>query len=418
MNLKYKDEISTILLFAILISAVFLSLNYFSAWQVWGVQSYDILFPDLHVLLCSIDAHFAGYNAILENPFCEWNIPHVYSRLWFYFHYLEFSDSNRVFIGISILSIFIGATGTILSKNKIYGLFFILSPAFLLAIERCNNDLIIFILLLFPTFKIKDTKLLPTIASHLFLILVVSLKYYPIACVLIFFFRNEKLRLRLLHISIQCTFFILWIVHVKSDLILQKNIIPNPGYAWSFGFELLNSLTLNLLNINKQTSYILLGIVTLAYLYYSCLKMHSLQFLEKSLEIKSSYIDMYVIGSSILCFCYFVRTSFDHRMVYFIFCIPLLLAFHKKTTDKVPVLFNPLILVISFIISSWHEFIREWGVFFLKKLQLIDHTPLFLFGLRSVEILMNHFIFTTLLAFLICLLLNTILSFRNIKLYA
>lgn len=418
MNLKYKDEILTILLFAILISTVFLLLKYFSASQVWGVQSYDILFPDLHVLLCSIDAHFAGFNAFLENPFCEWNIPHVYSRLWFYFHYIGFSDSNRVLIGISILSIFVGATGTILSKNKICGLFFIMSPAFLLAIERCNNDLIIFILLLFPVLKIRDRNLLTTIVSHLILIICVSLKYYPIAAAIIFFFRDETLKRKLIHISIQSTFFILWIVHVRSDLILQMNFIPNPGYAWSFGFDLLNSLTSNLLNIDRQIGYFSLGTLTIAYLYYACSKIHSLQFFEKTLEIKSIYFDMYVVGTSILCFCYFVRTSFDHRMIYFIFCIPLLLAFPKKTTDKAPTLFSPLILVITFIISSWHEFIREWCVFFLKEFQLNDQTPLFLFGLRSMEILLNHFIFTTLLAFLICLFLNTFHNFKKTKLYA
>jgi hypothetical protein len=403
LNLKYKDEISTILLFAILISAVFLSLNYFSAWNVWGVQSYCILFPDLHVLLCSIDAHFAGFNAFSENPFCEWNIPHVYSRLWFYFHYIGFSDSNRIIIGISILSIFIGATGKILSKNKICGLFFILSPAFLLAIERCNNDLIIFTLLLFPTFKIQDTKLLPTISTHLFLILVVSLKYYPIACALIFFFRNEKLRLRLLHVSIQCTFFIIWMIHVKSDLISQMNFIPNPGYAWSFGFELLNSLTSNLLNIESQISYILLGILTIAYMCRACLKMHNLLFFEEFIKIKQIYIDMFIVGSSILCFCYFVKTSFDHRMIYFIFCIPLLLTIYKNLKFRIPFYINPIFIVISFIVSSWCEFFREWFVYLLENLNLNQHIPISLFFFRSFEIFTNHLLFTTLFALLVSL---------------
>jgi hypothetical protein len=410
LNLKYKDEILTILLFAILISTVFLLLKYFSASQVWGVQSYDILFPDLHVLLCSIDAHFAGFNAFLENPFCEWNIPHVYSRLWFYFHYIGFSDSNRVLIGISILSIFVGATGTILSKNKICGLFFIMSPAFLLAIERCNNDLIIFILLLFPVLKIRDRNLLTTIVSHLILIICVSLKYYPIAAAIIFFFRDETLKRKLIHISIQSTFFILWIVHVRSDLILQMNFIPNPGYAWSFGFDLLNSLTSNLLNIDRQIGYFSLGALTIAYLYYACSKIHSLQFFEKTLHIKPIYFDMYVVGTSILCFCYFVRTSFDHRMIYFIFCIPLLLTIYKKFKFRIPFYINPIFIVICFILSSWCEFFREWLVYLLENLNLNQHIPISLFFFRSFEIFTNHLLFTTIFALLISLFLIQIKS--------
>lgn len=401
------------MLFAISVASIYISLNYFSGWHVWGVQSYCILFPDLHVLLCSIDAHFAGYNAFVENPFCKWNIPHVYSRLWFFFHYIGFSDSNRTFIGLSLLIIFISATGTILSKNKVYGLFFIMSPAFLLAIERCNNDLIIFTLLLFPILKIRDRSLIITIVSHLILIFCIALKYYPIASSVIFFFRDETFKKKLIHISIQSTFFISWIVYVRSDLILQKDFIPNPGYAWSFGFDLLNSLTKNLLNIDKHIAYYSLGTLTIAYLYYACSKIHNLQLVQDSLLIKPFYFDMYVAGSSILCFCYFVKTSFDHRMIYFIFCIPLLLVFHKNNSYKVPILFSPLLLVISFIVSSWHEFIREWCVYFLKEFQMVDHVPLFLFGLRSLEILFNHFIFTTLLAFLICLLLNTFISSKR-----
>ena len=108
----------------------------------------EIIFPDLHVLLSAIDAHFQGINVFKENPLCYFKIPHVYSNAWFLFHYFGFSDQYRLFIGIITLIIFSIAVAWLTKKKLLLFVLFLCSPAVLLAIERCNNDVILFLMLL------------------------------------------------------------------------------------------------------------------------------------------------------------------------------------------------------------------------------------------------------------------------------
>ena len=90
----------------------------------------EIIFPDLHVLLSAIDAHYQGINVFKENPLCYFKIPHVYSNAWFLFHYLGFSDQYRLFIGIITLIIFSIAVAW-LSKKKLllFVLFFVFTSS-------------------------------------------------------------------------------------------------------------------------------------------------------------------------------------------------------------------------------------------------------------------------------------------------
>ena len=226
--LKYlKDNIYLLSIPFIWVS-LYCILNLFSLWSYWGVQKMDIIFPDLHVLLAAIDAHYQGINVFIENPLCYFKIPHAYSNAWFPFHYLGFSDEHRFFIGIVTLFIF-GVAVSWLSKKKLFLFFlFLCSPAVLLAVERCNNDVILFLMLLL-TAKLtlsKNNKLL--LIAHLILVFCTALKYYPVAFSVIFLLRNDDLKIKLKNLAIHIVFFFVWIFLSWENLQLQKHISQTP----------------------------------------------------------------------------------------------------------------------------------------------------------------------------------------------
>ena len=413
---RYRKSFFLWLFYIIVISSLYLTLTEYSLWQDWGVQSYGVHFTDLHVLLCSIDAYHNGYNAFLENPTCTWNIPHVYSRLWFYFHYVGFSDANRIYIGIFILAGVMGVTAIVLQNNVRYSIFFIISPVFLLAIERCNNDLVILLLLIVPLFLILKSNILSSFISHIFLIFLVALKYYPIACCIIFLFRRESIKKRLFHILLQIAFFTCWIMYIKNDLILQRNVIPNPGYSWSFGFNSLTSFLANLLSINIVIPYIILIVLTITYVAIVVkLLNRTMLYSFNNVYFVHKYIIPFIIGSSILCFCYFVRTSFDHRMVFLIFCIPLMLYNCDKVKNDKYLSNNMKIILILFLISSWMEFLCIWIVKLMKLLDYHYYIPNTLSLVRVAELLINHIVFSTLLALIVYFIIKAVLKTNYFK---
>lgn len=359
----------------------------------------EIIFPDLHVLLSAIDAHYQGINVFKENPLCYFKIPHVYSNAWFLFHYLGFSDQYRLFIGIITLIIFSIAVAW-LSKEKLFlFVLFLCSPAVLLAIERCNNDVILFLMLLLTAklafSKSKDS----AIFAHLILLFCTALKYYPVAFSIIFLLRNDELKIKLRNLIIHVVFFFVWIFCSWENLQIQKHIIPDPGYAWSFGISPMFTLLTHLTGSNV-ISFVFLTFLSLLLIYFAFNffnKIDTFCVNNKSDPCFSQIL--FVGGTMVLVFCYLVRTSFDHRMIYFAFCFPFFTTLASKRSNFLSKHYwIPLLLCLLITISAWFECLREWITICLRYFSHEYILPHGLFFVRTLEISINHFSFMTLLS--------------------
>ena len=407
--MKYlKDNIYLLSIPFIWVS-LYCILNLFSLWSYWGVQKMDIIFPDLHVLLAAIDAHYQGINVFIENPLCYFKIPHVYSNAWFPFHYLGFSDEHRFFIGIVTLFIF-GVAVSWLSKKKLFLFFlFLCSPAVLLAVERCNNDVILFLMLLL-TAKLtlsKNNKLL--LIAHLILVFCTALKYYPVAFSVIFLLRNDDLKIKLKNLAIHIVFFFVWIFLSWENLQLQKHIIPDPGYAWSFGISPMFTLFAHLTG-SKVFSFVFITFLSLIIIYFAFNFFNRIDFFcsDKNSDLSFATV-LFVGGTLILVFCYLVKTSFDHRMIYFAFCFPFFTKLLSKRSNFLSKHYLiPLLIYLSITISSWFECFREWFTICLRHSSFESVLPNGLFIVRSLEISINHFSFITILGMSIVIIFNNL----------
>lgn len=367
----------------------------------------EIIFPDLHVLLTAIDAHYQGIDVFKENPLCYFKIPHVYSNAWFLFHYLGFSDEHRFLIGIITLIIF-GVAVSWLSKKKLFLFFlFLCSPAVLLAVERCNNDVILFLLLLL-TAKLtlsKNYKLI--IIAHLILVFCTALKYYPVAFSVIFLLRNDDLKIKLRNLTIHIVFFFVWISWNWEILQLQKHTIPDPGYAWSFGVSPMFTLFTHLTG-SRIISFLFLIFLSLFVIYSASTLFNRIDFFCCDNKSESCFAHvLFVGGTMVLVFCYLVKTSFDHRMIYFTFCFP----FFTTLLSKQPIFLSkqyiiPLLLFLILTLSAWFECLREWFTICLRYFSHDSILPQSLFVVRTLEIGINHFTFMTLLSMSLVIIFN------------
>ena len=101
----------------------------------------------------------------------------------------------------------------------------------------------------------------------------------------------------------------------------------------------------------------------------------------------------------VLVFCYLVRTSFDHRMIYFAFCFPFFTALlSKRSYNMSKHYWVPMLLLLLITISAWFECLREWITIGLRYFSLESILPHGLFVVRTIEISINHFSFMTLLS--------------------
>ena len=397
-------------------TVIYLMLDCFALWSFWGVQEMIIRFPDLHVLLSAIDGHHAGIDVMKQNPLCIFKIPHVYSRAWFPLHFLGFSDSNRIFIGILAIISFAACSAWLIKDHLFKSLLFLCSSALLLAIERCNNDVFIFLLLFFAGILATRKGTWCLFACHIIILIATTLKYYPVAFSLIFLFRGKGFVRNFKHVALQTLFFLVWILFIKDDLILQNSIIPDPGYAWSFGINTFISLVNNILDVNSFVSIPLILLSSVGFVIFT-----SRTYLKSKLDpsifsTSDSHVIFLIGGTMVLLFCYIVRTSFDHRMLFFIFCIPALLKVKLQGSEKThSLMHHPFLIFLLFVASAWSEGMRQWLSMLIKSVSLQEFMPHTLFAVRASEIIINHVAFMLLLAFSISLICRHQLSQASLQ---
>ncbi len=196
----------------------------------------------------------------------------------------------------------------------------------LLLLERGNVDFII-IVLIFYTFLSKFKFL-----QYLGFLIVSCLKIYP-AFSLLFFLKNKK---SVIYIVLLSLIFLIYLLIIKNDI---KNIsIVNPinGNS-SYGFL---SIIINLEKyLNISLNYILfvsLNILLLLTMYFKF-------FIKKLNETNLSNSNIFLLGGGIFIFTFIINTHHDYRMMFLIFCVPLLL----KLKNSFLKLFSLLILILS-----------------------------------------------------------------------
>lgn len=222
-----------------------LGVGYFAAfaWKPFlfvflGVMHYDGWFIDTFALLASNDAVTRGLDPYAPNPLDYFNRPHVYSHWWLHLRDLGLTRADALWLGLSLVSaFFIAAVWRLRPQNGRQLLWYmavLFSSAVVLALDRGNNDLVIFLLL---------TPLVPCLLSRHRAVRLVApfligaaaaLKYYPAAaCLVVLAYADrEELRPRLV-----ITLLLMGVVgySVAGDLAGFGPLAPKPSGLMSFG---------------------------------------------------------------------------------------------------------------------------------------------------------------------------------------
>lgn len=137
---------------AIFVFAVFLALSARpGAWRYVGVLEIGHPYADLVAILSAGEAHAAGHDVHVENPFDPFGRTHVYGPLWLHTAALGLEVRDAAWLGPLLVAAFVAAAAALLAPATpaaaVGVVLLLLSPPVLLGLERGNNDLIIFLLL-------------------------------------------------------------------------------------------------------------------------------------------------------------------------------------------------------------------------------------------------------------------------------
>ena len=338
------------------------------------------LFADWSVIINANICLEKGFDVYLNNPCDIYGRKHAYGHILLNFPLINNYNNLYfiyfpIFFNVAFLYIVINFFKLDNYVEYITIFPFIFSPSIILAIERANIDVLIFLLTVFVAFNKK-------ILFNYISILFVSLsKFYPIVLISIFIFEKKISKIILNIILILVIFSVILFFEMEElKKIFQntKQFSADIKGIYSFSFEALTfylmklNITINNQNYNwvKYVSFFILLIIPI-YLTFKYKFKHILNSSEiNNFFLKDEYENrLYLISSLVILFCYFSLSNYLYREIFFLGLIPWILNQKKLNSEKSFINFYYYLLLSKFIISSIIVFlIRNDFIYFGKPI--------------------------------------------------
>ncbi len=161
---------------------------YFSALRALGVEPFSFPFLDTHAVLAAAECARQGIEVYFSNPCDALGRPHGYSPLWLVIVPGSLGIGVTGWVGASLDLVFLLSLTAVLRPRSARELIILgaaaVSPMTIYALERANNDLMVFLLVICGAILITTPRPLRLFSYELFLAAGL-LKYYPLVLLIL-----------------------------------------------------------------------------------------------------------------------------------------------------------------------------------------------------------------------------------------
>ena len=295
------------------------------------------LFADWTVIVNANLCLEKGFDVFIKNPCDPWGRKHVYGEILLYLPFIDVLKKFYLFyfpiiMNFLFIYIFISFFNYKKSLKNYTFFFFVLSAPFLLAVERANNDILIF-LIIFLASKYRSL-----LTSHILILLGALSKFYPVCFGIIFLFKKEikKILINLLLLSLFISIFIFFQFESLIKIFnTQTQFSAGNVYAFSFQsliktigyFQLVEDL--KWLKTFFIIGFLLIPFLSIIYLFaFKNNRFFTEIFTNNIFENR-----IYIISSITLISCYFVIENIFYREIFFLGLIPWLLRYEDQESN-------------------------------------------------------------------------------------
>lgn len=297
-----------------------------------GVDAIVPAFIDLVAILAAGEASQLGWDVYVPNTLDPMNRPHVYGPWWLVLGHLGLVRADSWWLGSLLILSFLGVGAAVLApKNRrstVLALLFLAAPSTLLAMERGNNDLVIFLLLATAVWLVTRTSKMGIAGGGALMVIAAALKLYPVVALPALAARK---------VSRRCAWWIVgataavcaWVLLDSLDVYQRvAEIAPKPLTIFAYGFSL---SVFMLREFSSQGWFMLLGAGPLiVFSIWIC--WHRRREWWSLIPISGFTAGCYVAGGIAWAFCYFGTINFAYRLILLILPARLLLCRDSSKT--------------------------------------------------------------------------------------
>ncbi len=324
-------------------------------------------FDDLRILLCGIDAM-----RLHQNPYTAICPPATdamfnYPVTWGAFGLFSFvTVPNLIPIGLVLIVLFYTAVYFIAGRLNLFeslvAVLLFMAPCTILALERGNCDLIIFLLMAIAVYRY---------AAPIFfaacVVLCGVLKLFPVAalyCCGFYYKQHYKKAVGVFLAS--CILFVAFVLFLQDNLAMVSSKTPRPYDRFSYGAGVLFSLIKYniqspLSSIVKQLpqwlyAVLYMGLVFAGFVLFYNKFSHKLPLLTPAINRKNF---CFATGSGIFILSSLIGYNFNYRLIFLLLTIPIVFVWIRNGSKGGFVVLGFTFLVmwqsfLSRIIPKWH----------------------------------------------------------------
>lgn len=318
-----------------------------------GLLHLSYPFYDLHAVFSAGEAHQLGFSVFHENPLDSGGRVHGYARWWLVTGYLGLTRADEIWFGLALNGLFISGALFLLRphtwRQAAIAFLVICSPATLLGVERANNDLLIFLLLLPVPWLFLSSGRARQILGCTVLFFATALKYYPVMGYLLVIRSGRDLRGVLITLGLCAAAVAAYVFAYLDDFAILRNTLPRPYAQVAFGAWLLPAFVGvpgEFCQMIAWAGFIAAAAACLWVVFRSPMELpRGTPWQEHS----------FLLGAGILVFCFFITSNYDYRCIYLFFTLPYLWQFrHLASTGPIPARAARAIIA-AMIVAMWIE---------------------------------------------------------------
>jgi hypothetical protein len=303
---------------------------------LWGVEPFSFPFLDTETVLSAVRCLRAGVDVFVVNPCDVLGRVYDYSPLWLLLAKLPFTDAWTIPSGLAVDGAFLLSLLLLPHARDGRALFCLLlgllSSAVVFAVERGNNDLVLFVLAAIASALALRSPLL-RVTGYGFALLAGLLKYYPMTLMLMV--SRERPRFFLAIAAASLVAVGLFFVAMGPDLVRALRLIPTGSWFGDmFGSSTLPQGLAQILgwSAGGPILHVLFSLIALAAGLAAGLRAGIGQALDRLEESERTFL---LAGSLLILGCFFTAQNIGYRATHLVLVLPALTALWR--TDHRPV---------------------------------------------------------------------------------
>jgi hypothetical protein len=340
-----------VLLVCIVLMQVFAGISfrfygYENTWRLWNIPTLMPPFSDLRVLPGGAESFRAGFNPIHNNPGDPLDRPFNLPFAWYFVFYTGIGQDDTIWIGIVLALGYLFCTWVFLRPIGLLAacltVIILFSPASMLAVERGNVDLFIFMLCTLALLFLENH----VWPAAMTLMAATFLKLFPIFGLAMFVHESPS-NFRAISVS-AVSAFLAYAVLTYPNTVAAFAGTEN-GSELSYG---VNVIPLYMQRIfGSEQLFILLTLILPLAALGLCLFAFFLGSQSVSMPASESrHLSAFRLGALIYVGTFFLGNNWDYRLIFLLFTIPQLVEWAYESPAKKPARWT----IASLAIGCWY----------------------------------------------------------------